>query len=77
MGMEERPATSDELQQMESLLAQGMDTLPASATAAYLHGRLADEWLRSGQDKSSLTASDLKAILPQVVSRLRLGGNLF
>jgi len=60
-----------------SLLAQGMDTTPATATAAYLHGRLADEWLRSGQDKSSLTASDLKAILPQIVSRLRSGGSLF
>ncbi len=59
------------------LLAQGMDTPQAAATAAYLHGRLADEWIRSGQDKSSLTASDLKALLPQVVSRLRLGGNLF
>lgn len=59
------------------LLAQGVDTPQAAATAAYLHGRLADEWVRSGQDKSSLTASDLKSILPQVVSRLRLGGNLF
>ena len=59
------------------LLAQGMDTPQAAATAAYLHGRLADEWIRNGQDKLSLTASDLKALLPQVVSRLRLGGNLF
>jgi NAD(P)H-hydrate repair Nnr-like enzyme with NAD(P)H-hydrate dehydratase domain len=59
------------------LLAQGMDTLQASATASYLHGRLADEWIRSGQDKSSLTASDLKSLLPQVVSRLRMGGTLF
>jgi NAD(P)H-hydrate epimerase len=59
------------------LLAQGLDTPQASATAAYLHGRLADEWLRAGQDKASLTASDLKALLPQVVSRLRMGGTLF
>lgn len=59
------------------LLAQGMDTTQATATAAYLHGRLADEWVRSGNDKSSMTASDLKSILPQVVSRLRLGGNLY
>lgn len=59
------------------LLAQGLDTTQATATAAYLHGRLADEWVRSGNDKSSMTASDLKAILPQVVSRLRLGGNFF
>lgn len=60
-----------------SLLAQGLDTTQGAATAAYLHGRLADEWLRAGNDKSSLTASDLKAILPQVVSRLRMGGALF
>lgn len=59
------------------LLAQRMDTTQATATAAYLHGRLADEWVRSGNDKSSLTASDLKTILPQIVSRLRLGGSLF
>ncbi len=58
------------------LLAQGLDTPQATATAAYLHGRLADEWVRSGQDKSSLTASDLKSLLPQVISRLRLGGSL-
>ena len=59
------------------LLAQGLDTPQAAATAAYLHGRLADEWIRAGQDKSSMTASDLKSLLPQVVSRLRLGGSLF
>ncbi len=60
-----------------ALLAQGLDTPQAAATAAYMHGRLADEWVRSGHDKASLTASDLKALLPQVVSRLRLGGSLF
>lgn len=60
-----------------ALMAQGLDTTMASATAAYLHGRLADEWIRSGQDKSSLTASDLKALLPQIVARLRMGGTLF
>lgn len=59
------------------LLAQKVETPQAVATAAYLHGRLADEWIRSGHDKSSLTASDLGAVLPQVISRLRLGGGLF
>ncbi len=59
------------------LLAQGLETPQAAATAAYLHGRLADEWIRAGQDKSSMTASDLGTLLPQVVSRLRLGGSLF
>jgi NAD(P)H-hydrate epimerase len=60
-----------------ALLAQGLETTMAAATAAYLHGRLADEWIRSGQDKASLTASDLKALLPQIVARLRMGGTLF
>lgn len=60
-----------------ALLAQGLETLPAAAAAAYLHGRLADEWLRDGKDKISLTASDLKEILPQVISRLRSGGGLY
>lgn len=59
------------------LLAQGMDPTQAAATAAYLHGRLADEWVRSGNDKAAMTASDLRMLLPQVVSRLRLGGSLF
>ena len=59
------------------LLAQRLDTPQAVGTAAYLHGRLADEWVRAGQDKAAMTASDLKALLPQVVSRLRLSGSLF
>ncbi|MGE0526742.1 MAG: NAD(P)H-hydrate dehydratase [Bdellovibrionales bacterium] len=57
-----------------ALLAQGLDTPQAAATAAYVHGRLADEWIRSGQDQLALTASDLNRLLPQVASRLRLGG---
>lgn len=59
------------------LLAQGLNTTQAAATAAYVHGRLADEWVRSGRDKVSLTASDLKAGIPQAVSCLRSGGSLF
>ena len=60
-----------------SLLAQGLETAQAAATASYLHGRLADEWLRCEKDKASLTASDLNELLPQVVFRLRNGGSLF
>jgi NAD(P)H-hydrate repair Nnr-like enzyme with NAD(P)H-hydrate dehydratase domain len=60
-----------------ALLAQGLDTPQATATAAYLHGRMADEWVRAGRDKSSLTASDLASCLPLVVSRLRQGGSFF
>jgi NAD(P)H-hydrate repair Nnr-like enzyme with NAD(P)H-hydrate dehydratase domain len=42
-----------------SLLAQGVTTLQAAATGAYLHGRLADEWAKNGKDARSLVPSDL------------------
>ena len=56
-----------------SLLAQGHDVTQATATAAYIHGRISDEWVRIGHDKSSLTASDLTDHLPQLVSRMSSG----
>ena len=59
-----------------SLLAQGLETLQAAATGSYIHGRLADEWVRLGHSKSSLVASDLGHHLPQLLSRMA-GGTLF
>jgi hydroxyethylthiazole kinase-like uncharacterized protein yjeF len=59
-----------------SLLAQGLETLQAAATGAYIHGRLADEWVRLGHSRSSLIASDLTHHLPQLLSRMS-GGTLF
>jgi NAD(P)H-hydrate epimerase len=59
-----------------SMLAQGLETLQGTATAVYVHGRLADEWVRTGNDKSTLVASDLTHYLPQLISRLS-GGTLF
>jgi len=53
-----------------SLLAQGLDTIQATATAAYLHGRLADEWVRGGNDKRSLNPSDLKDSLGPLLNRI-------
>lgn len=55
------------------LLAQGLDTVQATATAAYIHGRLADEWVRKGNDKRSLTASDLREDLPLLLGRISGG----
>lgn len=59
-----------------SMLAQGLETLQGTATAVYVHGRLADEWVRAGNDRSTLVASDLSQHLPQLLSRLS-GGTLF
>jgi hydroxyethylthiazole kinase-like uncharacterized protein yjeF len=56
-----------------SLLAQGVDPVQATSTAAYIHGRMADEWVRVGNDKRSLLASDLRDQLPQLMARLAGG----
>ena len=53
-----------------ALLAQNLETEPAVAMAAYIHGRLADEWVKSGFHKGSLSASDLKESLPSLLVRL-------
>ena len=52
------------------LLAQGLETVQATATAAYIHGRLADEWVRAGRDKRTLNASDLKDSLGQLIAQV-------
>jgi hydroxyethylthiazole kinase-like uncharacterized protein yjeF len=58
-----------------SLLAQGHDCIQAAATAAFIHGKIADEWVRTGNSKSSLVASDIKDHLPSLISRMA-GGSL-
>ncbi len=55
------------------LLAQGVSPLPAAATAAYIHGRMADEWVRLGNDRRALLASDLRQQLPELMARLTDG----
>ncbi len=59
-----------------SLLAQGLDSVQAAATAAYVHGRLSEEWVQGQRDKASLCPSDLKEILPELLHRLRASGSL-
>jgi ADP-dependent NAD(P)H-hydrate dehydratase / NAD(P)H-hydrate epimerase len=54
-------------------LSQKVEPIQATATAAYIHGRLADEWVRSGNDRRSLLASDLGVHLPQLMGRIARG----
>ncbi len=69
-----KAGTGDVLSGMiAALLAQDLETLQASATACYIHGRMADEWVRVGHDRQSLLASDLTQHLPQLMSQLRGG----
>ncbi len=52
------------------LLAQGLRPLRAAAAAAYVHGRLADDWVKTGRSKSSLVAKDLYEMLPGLLAKL-------
>ena len=52
------------------LMAQGLETLQATATAAFIHGRLADDWVRTGNDKRAFNPSDLKESLAPMLSRI-------
>jgi NAD(P)H-hydrate epimerase len=54
-----------------AFLAQGLDTTKASCLAAYLHGKIADDWLKNKNDMISLMASDLVDQLPATIHRLR------
>jgi hydroxyethylthiazole kinase-like uncharacterized protein yjeF len=56
-----------------SLLAQGLDPVQGTATAAFVHGRLADEWVRMGFDKRSLNPGDLKDSLGSMLGRIAKG----
>ena len=53
-----------------ALLAQKLPPARAAAAAAYVHGRVADEWVRSGQDTRSLLASDIREFLPSILAGL-------
>ncbi|HVK62574.1 MAG TPA: NAD(P)H-hydrate dehydratase [Bdellovibrionales bacterium] len=54
-------------------LAQGLKPGIASTLAAYVHGRAADEWVRSKKDKASLLPSDIVGSIPSLLTRVRRG----
>lgn len=51
--------------------AQGLKTAQAAALGAYVHGRMANEWVQSGRDRAALMASDLAEQLPGMLAELR------
>lgn len=52
-------------------MAQGASSLQATQLAVYLHGALADQWVRSKKDILSLMPSDLIELVPKVLRSLR------
>lgn len=53
------------------LIAQGLSALEASILAVYLHGAIADYWLKNKNDILSLLPSDIVQLLPKILFRLR------
>jgi len=54
-----------------ALMARSLSTFTATAIGAYLHGKLADEWVQSGRDADTLMDQDLKDLLPPLLKKLR------
>ncbi len=54
-----------------SFMSQNLDSASAGKLAAHVHGLIADDWLKSGNDILSLLASDIVAMLPQALHRIR------
>lgn len=54
-----------------SLMAQGLPTAQAGVLGAYLHGRIADDWLRRGHSTRTLMASDLAEMLDASLRSLK------
>ena len=57
-----------------ALMARSLSTFTATAVGAFIHGKLADEWVKSGRDVDTLMAQDLKDLLPFVLKKLRKDG---
>ena len=54
-----------------AFLSQGLSPFEAASLAAFIHGQLADRWIKEGHDVLSLMASDLIAKLPIQLAKLR------
>ena len=52
-------------------MAQGLSTEKAGALGAYLHGKIADDWVRSGRSNRTLMASDLPERIDATLSGLK------
>ena len=54
-----------------ALMARSLSPFTASAVGSFIHGKLADEWVKSGRDADTLIAQDLKDLLPFLLTKLR------
>ncbi|MBY0314595.1 MAG: NAD(P)H-hydrate dehydratase [Bdellovibrionales bacterium] len=67
-----KAGTGDTLTGMiAALVAQGLTAQEAAPLAAFVHGNVADEWLKDQKDILSLLATDLIDALPKILAKLR------
>jgi hydroxyethylthiazole kinase-like uncharacterized protein yjeF len=51
---------------------QGLGPMKAACLGAYVHGHVADEWIREGKDVLSLVPSDLFERVPELLKKIRM-----
>ena len=54
-----------------AILAQTSDSAQSAKLGAFVHGFIADQWIKSGNDVLSLMASDLIIGLPRALAKIR------
>ncbi len=52
-------------------LSQGLSPLSSAQLATYIHGFIADNWIKSGKDIISLMASDIIELIPKALFKVR------
>jgi hydroxyethylthiazole kinase-like uncharacterized protein yjeF len=53
-----------------ALLGQGLNAVAAVAAGAFIHGRVADYWIKNGGNNKTLLASDLPQLISNELNRL-------
>lgn len=54
-------------------VAQGLPSMEAAGLGAFVHGWMADQWIKDKNDPLSLMPSDLLERLPKAIARIRSG----
>lgn len=54
-----------------AFLSQGLSPISSAKLASYVHGLIADSWLKSKRDILSLMASDIVELIPKVLFQVR------
>ncbi|MFN7826194.1 MAG: NAD(P)H-hydrate dehydratase [Pseudobdellovibrionaceae bacterium] len=55
-----------------AFLSQNLSSEQAACLGCYVHGRMADLWIKMGNDQLSLMPSDLVNMLPSTLAKMRL-----